>query len=249
MRAGGTELTLDPWTACWGAVCYDGQPPEVLPDIGRAPEVLVEFPVPDWEFTATVQPAEQDCGRRQTHSLAPLGNNIHRLVPLGPADDYDVLLFGSGAGGDVLVSFRWTTPTDGVMPVPTAVASILADHDGALDSYGVELPISNLATTPDDVTGEVTVTASDGAAHTFPLNRQDFDCSEGSIYLTAPTEEGLAAAELGSAPFTYEVRLELDGTTYVGTGVWPDGVDPECAPCVPLSFTPPLPALAAPAVP
>lgn len=106
----------------------------------------------------------------------------------------------------------------------------------------------------DDLLRDQRRPASDGnherrAARTFPLNRQDFDCSEGSIYLTAPTEEGLAAAELGSAPFTYEVRLELDGITYIGTGVWPDGVDPACAPCVPLTFTPPLPALAEPAGP
>lgn len=243
VRAGDAELALEPWMACWGNGCYDGFPPEVLPDIGGPDEIMVEFPASNWEFTATVQPVGEECGRRQTERLEPTGDTTHRLVPVGPVDDYEVTLFGRGPGGDVFASFRWTTPTDGILPVPAATASILADHDGRVDSYGVELPIWNLADTPAEVAGQVAVTAADGSTHTFALTRQDFDCSEGTIFLTAPTEEGLAAATLGSPPFTYEVTLELDGLGYLGTAVWPDDVDPECAPCVPLTFTPPLPAL------
>lgn len=245
VRAGTMELSLEPWSACWGNGCYDGAPPEDLSDVGSPDEILVEFPAPDWEFIATIQPVGNECGRRQSEPLEPVNDTVHRLVPIGLASDYTVTLFGRGPGGSVFVSFRWSTPTDGVLPVPAATASILADHDGQLDSYGVELPIWNLAETPDAVTGQVTVTSADGGSHTFPLTRQDFDCSEGSIYLTAPIEEGLTAAAAGSPPFTYEVTLELDGRTYTGTGVWPDDVDPECDPCVPLTFTPPLPALGA----
>jgi hypothetical protein len=243
VRAGDTELTLEPWTACWGNGCYDGAPPDVLPDLGAAVEIVVEFPATGWEFMATVQPVGEGCGRRQSEPLEPIGDTTHRLVPIGLADEYAVTLFGRGSGGDVFVSFRWETLTDGLLPVPAATASILADHDGRVDSYGVELPIWNLAKTPDDASGRVTVTSADGRVHTFGLTRQDFDCSAGSIFLTAPVEEGLAAAKLGSPPFTYEVLLELDGLGYLGTGVWPDDVDPECAPCVPLTFAPPLPAL------
>lgn len=243
VSGGDVELTLEPWTACWGNGCYDGFAPEVLPDIGDPDEILVSFPAAEWEFSATVQPVGDECGRRQTEPLEPVDDTTHRLVPIGRADDYEVTLFGRGPGGDVFVSFRWSTSTDGVLPVPAATASILADHDGRVDSYGVELPIWNLAATPAQATGQVTVTAADGSVHRFALTRQDFGCSDGAIFLTAPTEEGLAAAALGSAPFTYEVALVLDGLGYLGTAVWPDDVDPECAPCVPLTFTPPLPAL------
>ncbi len=39
------------------------------------------------------------------------------------------------------------------------------------------------------------------------------------------------------------VDLRLDGTTRLGTAVWPDDVDPERDPCVEMDFAPPLPAL------
>lgn len=243
VKAGDVELVLDPWTACWGNGCYDGFPPEILPDIGDPKEIIVDFPASGWEFTATVQAVGEECARRQSEPLEQVGDTTHRLSPIGLADDYEVTLFGRGRGGDVFVSFRWRTPTDGILPVPAATASILADHDGRIDSYGVELPIWNLANTPTEAAGQITVASAEGRTHTFALSRQDFDCSEGAIYLTAPTEEGLTAAKLGSPPFTYQVAVELDGMSYLGTGVWPDDVDPECAPCVPLTFTPPLPAL------
>lgn len=246
VMAGDTELTLEPWTACWGNGCYDGAPPEVLPDIGSPENILVEFPTSGWEFTATVQPVGEECGRRQSERLEPIGDTTHRLVPIGFADDYEVTLFGRGPGGDVFVSFRWKTPTDGVLPVPAATASILADHDGRVDSYGVEVSVWNLAATPAQVTGEVTVTSAGGRNHRFQLTPQDFDCSAGSIFLTAPIEDGLTAAQLGSSPFTYQVVLELDGFGHLGTAVWPDDVDPECDPCVTLTFTPPLPAVGGP---
>jgi hypothetical protein len=243
VRGGDTVLSLEAWTACWGNGCYDGVPPVDLPYIGSPDEIVVEFAVSGWEFSATVQPAGEACGRRQTEPLEQVSDTVHRLVPVGVADDYEVTLFGRGPGGDVFVSFRWSTPTDGVMPVPAATASILADHDGRVDSYGVEVPVWNLADTPEPASGQVTVIAAEGSSYTFELIRQDLDCSKGAVFFTAPEEDGLAAAALGLPPFTYEVTLDLEGRTYVGTGVWPDDVDPECGPCVRLTFTPPLPAL------
>lgn len=245
VRGGDTVLSLEAWTACWGNGCYDGMPPQNPPHIGDPAEILVEFPEEGWEFSATVTPVGEECGRRQTEPLETVEVTVHRLMPIGLADEYEVTLFGRGPGGDLFVSFLWSTPTDGVMPVPAATVSILADHDGQLDSYGVEVPVWNLAATPEQASGRVTVRSAEGEEHTFQLARQDQDCSEGTLYFTAPTAEGLTAAGLGTAPFTYELTLGLDGQTHVGTGVWPDQVDPECAPCVPLSFTPPLPALTA----
>jgi len=115
VRGGDVELTLEPWTACGGNGCYDGFAPDVLPDIGSPDEILVHFPASGWEFTATVQPVGEECGRRQSEPLESTGDTTHRLVPIGPANDYEVALFGRGPGGDVFVSFRWKTPTDGVL--------------------------------------------------------------------------------------------------------------------------------------
>ena len=80
VRAGTTELSLEPWTACWGNGCYDGAPPEDLSHVGSPDEILVELPTPDWEFTATVQPVDDDrsCGSR----LLDCGDWT-RLIPGG----------------------------------------------------------------------------------------------------------------------------------------------------------------------
>lgn len=243
VQGGDVEMSINAWTACWSSGCYDGAPPQVLPDIGSPGEITVEFPVAGWEFRAIVQPVGVECGRRQTEPLQFIGETVHRLEPIGPAGDYEVTLFGRGPGGDLFVSFRWRTVTDGVMPVPAATASILADHDGAIDSYGVELSVWNLRETPGSASATVSVTATDGNSHIIEATRADSECSEGTLYFTAPAAEGLSAAQIGPPPFSYEVILVLDGQTYTGRGTWPGGVNPECNPCVPLNFEPPLPAL------
>lgn len=247
IRAGDLELSLDAFTACFGNVCFDGFAPDPLPDIGSPDEIVVEFPLEEWEFTAEVIPLGEDCGPRILHPLERVGQTTHRLVPVGRAGTHQVTLFGRSTGGDVggdlLVAFQWTTTDDGILPEPKATASVLADHDGRIDSYGVEISLSNLSTTPETVTGQVTVMSADGASHSFDLTVGDVVCSEGSLYLTAPQSEGLTAAGLGSAPFVYTVALTLDGQTHVGSATWPDDVDLECDPCVPLVFDPPLPGM------
>lgn len=85
------------------------------------------------------------------------------------------------------------------------------------------------------------VTGADGRAVTLKP-RWDKDCfDQGSLTFTAPHEEGLRATELGAGPFTYDVELTLDGTTYHGVGTWPDGETEDIAPHVPLTWTPALP--------
>lgn len=243
VRSANLELALDPWTACWSMACYDGAPPAEPLDIGVSNTLIVEFPVEGWTFQATVRPAADECGRRQTETLVPIDGTRFQLTPIGLAGNHIVDLFGRGDGQDVIVTFAWTTTVDGKLPVPTATTSILANHDGAVDSYGVELSLSNLAFTPSEVAAEATVTAVDGASHTFALTGQDVGCTVGSLFLSAPIEEGLTASQIGEGPYTYEVRLTLDGFEFTGTAIWPADEDPECAPCVPLTFEPPLEAL------
>lgn len=237
------KLVLQPWTACWTMACYDGAPPDDLEAMGPDDELFVDFPVEGWTFQATVRPVGDECGRRQTETLETSGATRHRLPAIGFAGDHVVDLFGSGPGGDVIVSFLWSTASNGIFPVPAATASILADHDGVVDSYGVEFSLWNLATSPTEAAARATVTSESGATHSMDLKVEDFDCSEGSLYFSAPLDEGLAAAALGDGPFTYEVVVTLDGVEHIATAAWPTDEDPECAPCVPLSFSPPLPAL------
>ncbi|MFW6092022.1 MAG: hypothetical protein ACODAF_09060 [Actinomycetota bacterium] len=247
VRGDGTELALEPYTYCWGQVCVDGAPSEPLPDAGSPAELEVQFPEPDWTFSAEFRRADDDCARTQTAELEPLSSTTHRLVPHGEAASYDVDLFGRG-DGDLFVRFRWTTPEDGPPPEPEAWLSVLADRDGAVDSYGVELSVTNLASSPEQAGARITVTAADGEQHTFeptPTSYAPEECDAivGQLAWRGPEEDGRRAAELGDPPFSYTVDLELDGTSYVGTATWPDDEHPDRAPAVPLTFEPPLPSL------
>ena len=177
--------------------------------------------------------------------LERTGPTTARLRPVGRAGAYDVTLAGR-ADGDLFVSFRWTTARAGPLPVPEARLALLADHDGRVDSYGVELAIDNLAASPASSTATITVTAADGRSMTFtPSSAPPSGCgtTEGSLLWDGPDDRGLAAAALGPAPFRYEVHLVLDGMPHVATAAWPDDVVAGNEPSVALVFEPALPAL------
>jgi hypothetical protein len=71
-------------------------------------------------------------------------------------------VFGRG-NGDVITTFRWTTPVTGAMPAKASgSAAVLADHDGELDSYGVELSVTNLDVRPARAAAVITVTGASG---------------------------------------------------------------------------------------
>ncbi|HVF53928.1 MAG TPA: hypothetical protein VNC78_10055 [Actinomycetota bacterium] len=234
---------LEAWTYCFGNVCADGSPPADLVDVGNVPEVFVEFPLPGWTFEASFTPSGEACGRVITVPLEQTGGGASVLRPAGYADTYDVTLFGRG-GGDLFVTFRWTTPTDGPLPKPEARLAVLADHDGGVDSYGVELAISNLAETPKSATATVTVRAEDGDSLSFVAEQSNARCqAEGSIYWDGPDDEGLAAARLGGDSFIYEVELLLNGVRHSATARWPEDEIRGNEPSVALEFEPPLPAL------
>lgn len=247
VRGDGGPVVLHPYTFCYGNGCADGNPPESPPSVGSAPEVTVEFPLPDWTFSATFKAAGEPCAREQVVELERTAAGRFLLRPAGPAGTYQVDLFGQG-DGDLFVRFLWSTPVDGPLAVPEARLAVLADHDGRVDSYGVELAIANMASTPATATATVTVTAADGEALTFDAVRapamQACGDLEGWLYWDGPDASGTAAAALGPAPFTYEVVLTLDGVRHVATAVWPDDEIDGNEPSVALTFRPPLPALA-----
>lgn len=67
------------------------------------------------------------------------------------------------------------------------------------------------------------MTAADGSASTFDAMPVEQGClSEGTAFWDGPDAAGLAAADLGPAPFTYRVDLVLDGARHVATARWPD---------------------------
>jgi hypothetical protein len=237
------SVALHAWTYCYGSVCADGMPPANPPDVGSPEEVVVEFPLPGWAFTAHFQPAGDGCGRVQEVPVEAAGDGRFVLRPAGHAATYDVTLFGRG-DGDLFTTFRWATPVDGPLATPQARLAVLAGHDGQVDSYGVELELTNLARTPREASAKITVRSANGDEVAFSAKRSRQRCLyEGTVYWDGPDAKGLAAAELGEGPFTYTVELLLDGARYVATATWPADEIAGNEPSVALHFTPELPAL------
>ena len=243
VRFGDESVAFQAFSYCYRIGCVDGMAPADPPDVGSPEEVIVEFPLPDWSFTASFQPAGERCGRLQEAPIERIGDGRFLLRPAGHAGMYDVWLSGRG-DGDLSTMFRWVTPVDGPLPVPTARIAVVTDVDGGFGSYGVELELANLARTPKQASARITVTASDGAELTFDARHSREDCfPEGTVYFDAPDAKGVAAAGLGEGPFTYRVEVVLDGSRHVAEAVWPADEIRGNEPSVALEFSPRLPAL------
>lgn len=243
VRYGQTELRLEAVTYCYRSGCVDGVD-ENPPSVGSPEELFVFVPVPEFRELTVSQVAGGDpcVGRSVAPEVTSLGGGWWSVKPLGPADDYKVDLFASGQGsGDMVASLRWDTPVDRPLPPPTAQLTMIVDHDGVPDSYGLELAIGNLAETPSVYSATITATAANGRSHTFEASASG-DCQgEGSLWFDEPDAEAKRAADLGDFPFDLRVELVLDGATYVGTATYPDDVIDEQDISVPLRFTPQLP--------
>jgi hypothetical protein len=239
-----SDQSVDLAAYCFGNACINGAPPAEPPNVGDPEQVVVRFPLPGWSFTASFTPAGDECGRVQQASLEATGGGEFVLRPAGHAGPYDVTLFGRG-NGSLFVTFQWTTPTDGPLPVPEARLAVLAGHDGLVDSYGVELEVINLARTPKKAWARITVRDATGEAVTFQASRaqREWCFPVGTVYWDGPDGKGLAAAALGQGPFTYEVQLVLDGVRYRATATWPADEIVGNEPSVALRFSPNLPAL------
>lgn len=252
IQNGDQVLWLRPTSACWSFGCFDGPRPDPLESAGEASFLTVRFPKPTWEFSALLTQDLEACQPRQLHAdLTPNHDGTWRLGQQGPAGDWAVDVFGYADGqGDVAASFAWTSTGDGELPPATGTLIALADHDGELDSYGIEFYVDGLDETPLQAAASVTIT--DGAGKTFavdlPREGDATTCgpSAGSVSFRFPDSQAQAPAQdlvaaLGEGPYTYQADLTLDGVTHRGTGSWPAGA-PERSLEVGLDFSPALPA-------
>ena len=241
------KLDIKPYSYCYDNVCAEGIRAKTLPSIGSPESIVVELGLKDWKIEATFgvpDGGDPYCSRSQSTTLKPNADGLYPLTPLGRAGTYDVDLFGHGKGGDVAGSFRWQTPTDGPLATPSAVMALIADHDGKPDSYGFELILTNLATTPETVSATIKVTAANGQTLTLTPRVAGPGCrSDGNVTFTLADNKARAAGAIGGLPFTYDVTIVLDGTRYRATAKYPDDEITGNEPNVALGFSPALPAL------
>lgn len=240
IRHEATELRLWPHTFCFAGGCADGYDADP-PSVGTASELLVRFDETGFESLVVEQFSDDDycASRTMNAAVTDLGDGWWRVAPVGPAGEYRVMLFVQGSAGDAAGDVRWTIPRDLPLPAPSASLTVIADHDGRPDSYGIELSVQNLEDTPAEASATITVTAANGKAHTFDARPAEECAGIGALRFTASETEGRAAAALGDFPFAYRVELTIDGVTHVGTGTYPDDAPPQEL-AVPLIFDAPL---------
>ncbi|MGH3452906.1 MAG: hypothetical protein ACRDP2_00725 [Nocardioidaceae bacterium] len=243
LHYGVESLGLRPWTYCYGAGCADGVPPSNPPDVGSPEQIVVEFPLAGWSLQVHFEAVGKRCPRTYSVRLDEIESGRFLLTPAGYADEYDVTLSGRGPGGDAYTTFRWTTTSDGPLPTPSAQLGIVTDKDGKIGSYGVEMWVEGLAGTPEEVDAAITVTAADGDSLTFSPRLAGGCQAAGDLGWDAPRATAREAVRLGPAPFTYDVRLMLDGRTYDASATWPDDVFDSFHGYVRLNFSPALPEL------
>ena len=232
IRLPDRDVSLTAWLGCWdgptGSLdCVEERPAPVaqLPDIGSPEGIDFWFGVQGWTFEATFTQLGVDCPRAEsTRSVATRDHWFH-LAPAGLAGDYRVDLVGQGPhGGEkgvpTAMSLVWHTPMNAPVDRPRAQVS---------DS---ELVVHALGYEPTAVSADVTVTDANGQATTrqLPLNSGSDPCSQsvdeawpfddeqhqGELFFQGDFDDPAIAA-LGPEPFSYRVRLILDGDRYFGT--------------------------------
>lgn len=242
------DVALKTWLGCWWGPtgnldCVEEEPEPLaeLPDVGSPEFVDFWFGVKGWTFEASFTELGVACPRVEETKTVSTGGHWFRLDPAGLAGDYRVDLTGYGPesdfkGAPTQMSFVWHTPTDGPVDKPEARVS----------SLGGDLEVVSLGFQPTSATARLTITAANDASMTRPIPLwppSGRPCTElGGLYFQGDDQDFAGASDLGPGPFTYLVRLTLDGKEYVGTGTYPDDVRAGTAVSVELTWSPPLPA-------
>jgi len=79
------SIDLLAWSYCYGSVCADGFPPAEPPDVGSPQEVIVEFPLEGWSFTASFSPTGGEVGDSGLGRLALASPPVVRPLQPEPA--------------------------------------------------------------------------------------------------------------------------------------------------------------------
>jgi hypothetical protein len=249
LRAPDRDVRLKTWLGCWygptGGRCVEEEPEPLaeLPDIGGPRAVEFWFGGKGWTFDATFTQLGSGCPRSEARYAQSIGARWFRLKPAGFAGDYRVDLSGHGPhsgikGVPTMMSFVWHTPVDGPADQPKARVSV------------GELEVSDLGFDPTSASAQVTITDDNGEETTrrlpaFPDGRCPLTVLGYLLFQGDFIDP--AIPELGPAPYRYEVRLVLDGETYLGTAISDEGayVDPRGAgpgTSADVVWSPPLPA-------
>ena len=240
------------WLGCWAGPtghndCVEelSTPVAALPDVGSPEGIDFWFGVKGWKFDATFTEIGVECPRSEHTKAVPVRNHWFHLDPAGLAGDYRVDLDGVGPHGGgskgvpTALGFVWHTPVDGPVDQPRA------------EVWDSELMVADLGFEPTSASAQVTITDANGKSTTrrLPRSGTDHGCAavtddDRSIFASTEALGGLyfagdfddpAIPTLGPGPYTYRVRLTLDGTPYVGTA----GTNHK------VTWTPPLPTYGA----
>lgn len=247
IRTEMVTYALRPWTWCYIPGCLDGFPPDDPPSVAEAGQVEVGFPIGDWTFVAEFREVGPRCPRTQQVVLPRTSENTWLIEPAGYAGTYDVDVFGYNDGGndapsgDVVVTFRWNTPGDGLLPEPRAQGGVYSETSSGIVSYGADFRLIDLAARPESLRVEMTVTSSNGNSFSFEF-KPHLSCYE-DVYFNAPNNVAERATELGPPPSTYDIVMVLDGQRYESRALWPHDETAGFYSGTEFRFTPPLPSL------
>jgi hypothetical protein len=242
VRTPERDVPLTTWLGCWWGPtgdldCVEEEVPPLaeLPDVGSPEHIDFWFGVKGWTFDASFTQLGSDCPRSEGTKTVQVGARWFRLDPAGLAGDYRVDLSGYGPHAEfkrvpTSMSFVWHTPVDGPVDQPSASVS---------DS---ELQVSHLGFQPASAAAQLTIIDANGETTTRQLpdagGNSDCESGLGGLFFQGDFDDP-AISELGPGPYSYRIRLTLDGETYVGTGT--DSKDAGTT-VSDLVWSPPLPA-------
>ena len=131
VRFSDESVALQAWAYCFDGVCIDGSPPAESADVGNPEEVVVEFPLPGWSFTASFRPAGDGVRAGAGGAARGRRRRAARLAARRPRGRLRRHAPRPRRRRSRATTFRWTTPGDGVAPTPRARLAVLAGDDGA----------------------------------------------------------------------------------------------------------------------
>ena len=235
-------MTATQGSSCWDNGCSDAVAPKAadLPTVGTSTTLDAAFPLSgNWGVSISEGIGFGGCGHYPVRVEADGAGHLE-LIPSGPAGERAAYYFVYAGSGDTSGWWRWTVPPRDGMPLSWVHLNQNSPSSGGMTDLNLVL---DDAAVDGEVSAEITVEASDGAVATFALPEVDQHCPDDHfVELAIPSDTPEPKIDgLGPTPYTYNVSLDLNGKTYIGTGTW-SGEGTEHGGDAPLTFEPPLPA-------